>query len=69
MSKQIIISKKNTYDTKIGAISYLVKNNVYTGEWTGAGMYNAIVKIVESPKNARFKKEYLNELLKEASEF
>jgi hypothetical protein len=64
-----IVSKKNTYDTKIGAINYLIKNTVYSNEWTGTGMYEAIVKIVEAPKNCRFKKEYLNELLKEAKNY
>lgn len=61
-----IISKKNKYDTKIGAITYLVKNNVYGNEWQGAGMYEAIVKVVEAPKKTRFSKDYLNSLLKEA---
>lgn len=61
-----IISKKNTYDTKIGAINYLVENSVYSDEWSGAGMYEIIEKIVVAPKNTRFKKEYLNELLEEA---
>lgn len=57
------ISKKNVFDTKIGAINYLVKNNVYTDEWSGTGMYEAIVKIVEAPKKKRFSKTYLKSLL------
>lgn len=64
-----IISKKNKYDTKIGAINYLVKNSVYGGEWTGSGMYEAIVKVVEAPKKFRFSKEYLNTLLDNARNF
>ncbi len=67
--KKEIVSKKNTYDTKIGAITYLVKNSVYTNEWTGAGMYEAIREVVESPKGTRFKKEYLNTLLAQAKVF
>lgn len=69
MSKQIIISKKNKYDTKIGAINYLVKNSVYSNEWSGAGMYEAIVEVVKAPKKFRFSKDYLNSLLKKAEEF
>lgn len=65
MRKQII-SKKNKYDTKIGAINYLVKNSVYDDEWTGAGMFEAIFKVVGKPKGHRFSKEYLNTLLEEA---
>lgn len=64
--KKAIISKKNKYETKIGAINYVVKNNVYTSEWRGAGMYEIIVKIVEAPKKFRFSKEYLKALLFEA---
>ena len=64
--KNKIISKKNKYDTKIGAINYLVKNNVYGNEWQGAGMYEAIAKIIETPNKFRFSKEYLNSLLEEA---
>lgn len=64
--KKEIISKKNTYDTKIGAINYLVKHTVYSNEWTGTGMYESIVKIVEAPKKCRFTKEYLNSLLESA---
>lgn len=67
--KKIIISKINTYETKIGAINYLVKNSVYTDEWSGAGMYEAIKEIVDAPKGSRFKKEYLKILLDKASNF
>lgn len=64
-----IISKKNKYDTKIGAINYLIANSVYGDEWTGAGMYEAIVKVAEAPKKFRFSKDYLNTLLSKAKEF
>lgn len=62
-----IKSKKNKYDTKIGAINYLIKHTVYSSEWSGTGMYEAIVKIVEAPKKFRFSKDYLNLLLDQAS--
>lgn len=64
--KKEIVSKKNTYDTKFGAINYLVQNSVYSNEWTGAGMYEVIEEIVKAPKKSRFKKEYLNGLLEKA---
>jgi hypothetical protein len=54
---------------KIGAIKYLVKNNVYSNEWTGAGMYEAIAKVVEAPEKFGFSKDYLNNLLKKAKDF
>jgi len=34
-NKETYISKKNVYDTKIGAINYLVEHTVYSNEWTG----------------------------------
>jgi len=50
---------------KIEAIEYLVANNVYQDEWSGAGMYHAVEDIIES-KDVDFSKEYLDELLKKA---
>ena len=67
-NKKTYISKKNVYDTKIGAINYLVEHNVYSNEWTGAGMYEAIVTVVEAPQKTRFTKVYLNKLLEKASD-
>jgi len=67
-NKEKYISKKNVYETKIGAINYLVEHSVYDNEWTGTGMYEAIVKIVEAPQKTRFTKEYLNTLLEIASD-
>lgn len=69
--KEVTISKKNRYDTKIGAINYLVKNNVYTSEWSGAGMYEAVVKVLQfqskfSTTKGNFTKKYLDSLLEEA---
>ena len=51
--------------TKLVAIKYLVKHNVYTDEWSGAGMYEAIEEVIlYSPKNIA--KRYLDKLLKQA---
>lgn len=65
-NKEKYTSKKNKYDTKIGAINYLVKHNVYSDEWSGAGMYEIITKIIEAPQKTRFSKTYLDSLLEEA---
>lgn len=64
-----VISKKNNFYTRIGAINYLVKNSVYTNEWTGAGMYEAIEKIVNLPtrKKPCFSKSWLDEELAKAA--
>ena len=50
------------------ALKYLVKNSVYGDEWTGAGMYEELVKIIESDKN-EYTKEELDALLREAENF
>ena len=53
---------------KIESLDYLVKNNVYCDEWSGAGMYTVLSTIVKSDESF-FTQEYLDALLKEASEF
>jgi hypothetical protein len=53
---------------KMSALIYLVKNSVYNDEWSGAGMYEAIEKIITSEVKF-FNKNYLDSLLKEAAEF
>jgi hypothetical protein len=53
---------------KIEALEYLVQNNEYHDEWTGAGMYTALSNIINSDESF-FTQEYLDVLLKEASEF
>lgn len=50
------------------AINYLIKNNVYHDEWSGAGMFEAVIKIYED-KNEMFSKDYLDKLLKQAENF
>jgi hypothetical protein len=53
---------------KAEALEYLVKNNVYCDEWSGAGMYEALSKIIESEEKI-FTQEYLDDLLEIASKF
>ena len=52
---------------KIKALEYLIKNNVHTDEWRGAGMYVAIEKMMKY--KGEITEKYLNKLLKEADEF
>lgn len=50
---------------KLEAIEYIVANSVYGNEWQGAGMYEAVEKIIKSRK-LYFPEKYLQRLLKEA---
>lgn len=52
---------------KTKALKYLIKHNVYGNEWQGAGMYEAIVKLMDY--KGVITKSYLDLLLKEAEEF
>ena len=54
--------------TKLQAIEYLNKHSVYTDEWTGAGMWEAVEKLMKSTRTT-FTKEYLDRLLKDANDF
>ena len=54
-------NKKNKYE----AVEYLVANSVYGNEWQGAGMYEAIERIIKSPKLFYWEKD-LRKMLKEA---
>ena len=53
---------------KIDALKYLVKNNVYSDEWSGAGMYHAVETVIISDEEF-FTKESLDILLEVASNF
>ena len=53
---------------KIESLNYLVKNNVYNDEWSGAGMYHAVSKVIESEEET-FTKDFLDSLLKDAENF
>lgn len=53
---------------KLEALKYLIDNNVYYDEWRGAGMYEALSTVIKSEEEI-FTQEYLDDLLKKASEF
>jgi hypothetical protein len=54
---------------KIEALEYLVKiGPEYINEWTEAGMFHALSKIIKSEEKF-YTKEYLDVLLTEASNF
>lgn len=53
---------------KLDSIKYLVENNVYDNEWSGAGMYHAVEDVINNDAGW-FEKSYLDHLLKNASEF
>lgn len=55
--------KKN----KIEAIEYLVANSVYGNEWQGAGMYEAVERIIKSSKLFYYERD-LKRFLKEAED-
>ena len=50
------------------AIEFLVKYSVYGNEWQGAGMWEAVKKVMETP-NKRITLEFLKLLLKKAEDF
>lgn len=37
--------------TQLESIKYLVENSVYNDEWTGAGMWEAVEKVIKIPSN------------------
>lgn len=51
---------------KIDAIEYLVKNDKYTNEWQGAGMWEAVQTVMGN--DMEWKESDLNELLKKAED-
>lgn len=53
---------------RLESIKYMIDNEVYGDEWSGAGMYEAIVKIIKSDKED-FMESFLIELLDKASKF
>ncbi len=54
---------------KMDALKYLVKiGPEYTNEWTEAGMYNILCKVINSNEEI-FTKNILDDLLKEASNY
>lgn len=63
-SKKTITS--NNMD-RLQAIEYLNKNEVYTDEWSGAGMWEAVREIMDM-EDGEITKEVCDELLKKAEE-
>ena len=59
---------ESTKFNKIESLKYMVANSTYCDEWSGAGMYGAVETIIQS-EDESFEKEYLDELLEEASNF
>ena len=53
---------------KIDALKYLVTNKIYSDEWSGTGMYHALVQIIKS-EDMLFTEEFLIKLLKEVENF
>ena len=49
---------------KNNALKYLVTNERYSDEWSGTGMYHALVKIIMS-EDILFTEEFLIKLLEE----
>jgi hypothetical protein len=56
---------REIFTDKLLALKYMIDHNVYGNEWQGAGMYEAIVKIIRY-KGKSITTEYLRRLLKEA---
>jgi len=50
------------------AIEYLIENDKYTDEWSGAGMWEALLSVMSASENDLTKK-YLDELLEKAEKF
>lgn len=51
--------------TKLEAIEYLVKNSEYQNEWSGTGMWHAVIKVMET-QEGNLDHVFLNKLLEEA---
>lgn len=60
------IKVKEKKYSKWEAVQYLVQNNEYNDEWSGAGMYEIIAEVVEKLENTFFTKEILDKLLEKA---
>lgn len=52
---------------KLKAIEYLVSNDKENDEWSGAGMWHAVVDVITRSQNPT--KEHLDMLLQEAENF
>jgi hypothetical protein len=61
------LNSKTKKNNKMEALKYLVKNGKVRDEWMGAGMYEAVVEIMNSNDEEIFTKDYLDKLLNKAS--
>jgi hypothetical protein len=52
--------------TQIEAVQYLVDHQVYTNEWTGAGMWEAVLTVMGNTMD--WDKAHLDDLLKKAED-
>lgn len=52
---------------KLKAIEYLYEHSEYANEWSGAGMWHAVMKVLESKDEITI--EWLKTLLQEAKDF
>ena len=66
MNQEKVMKSPFSVMSKISAIKFLIKNSVYGNEWQGAGMYEAVEKMMEY--KGRITAHYLIELLKEAED-
>lgn len=55
--------------TKMQALKYLVANEVAYSEWSEAGMYNAVRKVIQAPDDQLFSKRELDDLILEAKDY
>jgi len=53
---------------KLEAIEYLIEHSVYGNEWSGAGMWHAVMEVMRH-KNTGISKDFLDKQLQAASEF
>lgn len=53
--------------TKIEEIQYLVDHDKYINEWSGAGMWEAVLTVMGN--TSKFSKEKLDKLLEKAENF
>ena len=68
-SKQVVQETwEGKFPTKWKAIQYLVANSKYDNEWTGAGMWEAVLAVMKSGDSERTL-EFVDGLLEKAGNF
>jgi hypothetical protein len=51
------------------AVKYLVDNDKYENEWSGAGMWEAVLQVVKPENAAILCEDFLDDLLEKAKNF